>query len=271
MQKLLVITDTHITAEGGTIIGLDPLVRCRAALAHALSRHPDAAALILTGDLAHRGLPEEYARLAQALAGLPLPVLTMLGNHDRREAFRAAFPDAPRTTSGHVQQILDLLHHRVITLDTLDGPPYPAGHHAGRLCAARMDWLAAALAGAAGRVPLVFAHHPPFAVGIPGMDAIALAEGEALIALLARHPGAHLFCGHLHRTVSGSRAGVPWTIFKSPCHQGPLDLESPDSSLSIDEPGAYGVLLLPEAGVIAHSEDVLDTPPPLRDASSASR
>ncbi len=267
MRKLLLMTDIHILPEGGRIIGLDPLARFRAALDHALIRHPDAEALILMGDLTHHGAPEEYARLADTLDGLPVPVLPMIGNHDRREAFLAAFPKAPQTADGHVQTVRDLDTHRIITLDTLDGPPYPKGHHAGRLCPARLAWLSEALAGADGRLPLVFAHHPPYAIGIPGMDMIPLADGEALLALLARH-GAHLFCGHVHRTISGSQSGVPWTMLKGTCHQGPLDLVTPDSSLSIDEPGAYGVLLLPRGGVVAHSEDVLDTAPPVRDSDS---
>lgn len=268
VQKILVMTDIHIVEEGRRIIGLDPLARFREALDHALARHPDAAALVLMGDLTHHGMPAQYARLAGALAGLPVPVVPMLGNHDRREAFLAAFPEAPRTASGHVQAVLDLAHHRLITLDTLDGPPYPPGHHAGRLCADRTAWLEAVLSGAGGRRVLVFAHHPPHPTGIPGMDAIPLADGDALLARLARH-GAHLFCGHVHRTISGSTGGVPWTMFKSTCHQGPLDLVTPDSSLAIDEPGAYGVVLLPPGGVIAHSEDVLPDGEVLRDRADA--
>ncbi len=256
MQKLLVMTDIHIVEAGQSIIGLDPLARFNLALSEALRDHPDAAALILMGDLTHHGRPAEYARLASALADLPIPLIPMIGNHDRREAFLAAFPDAPLTAQGHVQTIRDLPHHRVITLDTLDGPPYPAGHHAGRLCGDRMVWLQAALAGAGDRIPLVFAHHPPYPTGIVGMDAIPLADGTAILDLLAQYPGVHFFCGHVHRTISGSSRGTPWTMFKSTCHQGPLDLLSADSSLSIDEPGAYGVLLLTEDGVIAHSQDV---------------
>jgi hypothetical protein len=45
-------------------------------------------------------------------------------------------------------------------------------------------------------------------------------------------------------------------MFKSTCHQAPLDLIRPDSTLSIAEPAAYGLLLLTKAGVIAHSEDI---------------
>lgn len=255
MQKLLVMTDIHIVEEGERIIGLDPLVRFQAALDQALRDHPDAEALILMGDLTHHGRPAQYARLAAALEGLPIPLMPMIGNHDRREPFLAAFPAAPQTAQGHVQAVRDFPGHRIITLDTLEGPPYPPGFHAGRLCPDRLAWLRAALEGAGGRKPLVFAHHPPFATGIPGMDQIPLLDGAPVLDLLAAH-GAHLFCGHVHRTISGMSRGVGFTMFKSTCHQGPLDLTSLDSSLSIDEPGAFGVLLLSGDGVVAHSEDV---------------
>jgi 3',5'-cyclic AMP phosphodiesterase CpdA len=256
MQKLLVMTDLHVTAGDDRIIGLHPATRLRQALHAALAAHPDARALILMGDLTHHGTGAEYAALKAILADVPIPVIPMIGNHDRRAVFQAAFPDAPRMPSGHVQGVLDLPHHRIITLDTLDGPPYPKGHHAGRLCADRLGWLQDALAGRGGRLPLVFAHHPPFATGIVGMDAIKLSNGADLLGLLATAPGAHLFCGHVHRTISGSSAGVPWTMLKSTCHQGPLDLTSLDSSLSLDEPGAFGLLLLAPGSVVAHSEDV---------------
>lgn len=261
MQKLLVITDLHICLPGETIIGLDPMVRFRQVLGAALTAHPDAAALILMGDLTHRGLPAEYAALAAVLADVPIPVIPMLGNHDRRDAFLAAFPDAPRTADGHIQQVLDLGAHRIITLDSLDGPPYPAGHHSGRLCHGRLGFLTEALAGARDKSALVFVHHPPFNTGIAGMDAIKLADGADVLALLGDHPRVHLVCGHIHRTISGSTGGVPWTVFKSPCHQGVVDLTDLNSSLSVDEPGAYGLILLTDAGIVAHSEDVLAEPP----------
>lgn len=251
--KLLVLTDLHLRERGETIIGLDPAARLRAVLDHALDHHGDADAMVLTGDLTHTGKGAEYAVLRHMLAEVPLPVLPMIGNHDRRAVFCAAFPDAPLSDGGFVQQIRDLDGHRIITLDSNDGP---FGHHAGRLCDQRMAYLRHALEEAGGRVPLVFIHHPPMDVGLPGMDAIKLENGAEMLALLAAHPKAALFCGHVHRTISGSAGGVPFTLFKSPCHQAPLDLETADSSLSIDEPGAYGLLLLTPEGVVAHSQDV---------------
>ena len=55
--KVLVMTDIHITKPGQRIIGLDPTERFRACLTHAAQNHPDADALVLTGDLTHHGIP----------------------------------------------------------------------------------------------------------------------------------------------------------------------------------------------------------------------
>ncbi len=253
MEKIVVLTDLHLRAQGKTIIGLDTVARFQAVYRSICAQHSDARALILMGDLTHSGHADEYRILRDLLADCPIPVTFMMGNHDVRGAFDATFGDVPRTPHGHVQRVIDLDHHRIITLDTLQPDATP--HHAGTLCAHRLAWLDGALEGAGARMPLVFAHHPPHAVGLPGMDAIALTNGNALLDRL-RGAGAHLFCGHVHRTISGQAAGVPFTMFKSPCHQAPLDLINADSTLSIDEPGAYGVVLLTDGGVIAHTQDV---------------
>ena len=249
MPKILVFTDLHIKAEG-RIIGLDPVARFEIARDQALADHPDAEMVVLTGDLTHSGKPAEYARLAELLAPFPMPVLPMIGNHDDRAAFRAAFPGAPEA-EGFVQAVVPLGAHTLITLDSKS----EADHHAGRLCATRLAFLDAALAEAPGPVT-VFCHHPPFAIGFPGMDAIALVNGAELTERLAAHGRAYLVAGHVHRTISGCRAGVPFTIFKSPCHQAPLDLAGADSTASTDEAGAYGLLLLEADGIVAHSQDV---------------
>lgn len=257
MRKLLVMTDLHFRPEGQRIIGLDPGQRFADALAHALERHGDAEALVLCGDLAHAGEAAEYERLRAALAVCPLPVVPMLGNHDDRAAFRAVFPDAPVTADGHVQSHREIGETRLITLDTLIGPPFGRAH-LGRLGPERLAWLDAALAGASGRQVLVCAHHPPMPTGLPAMDALRLEDGDALIdRLLAHDAPVHLILGHLHRTVSGSMRGLPFTVLKGTCHQGPLDLVSDDSTLSVDEPGAYGVVLLAPGQIVVHSEDVL--------------
>ncbi|SFS14600.1 phosphodiesterase [Yoonia litorea] len=255
MQKLLFVSDPHITIDGETIIGLDPAERLKAILEAAITAHADAEALVLLGDLTHHGAPAEYARLQSVLAGVPIPIIPMMGNHDRRQAFIELFPETP-LADGFVQQVRDFGQTRLITLDSLDGPPYRDGHHAGRLCPTRLEFLETALATRGDKYAIVCVHHPPFATGITGMDSIRLAEGSAFLDLLASYGKLHLICGHIHRTMSGSTRGVPWSMFKSPCHQGLLAFDDPNSHLSSNEPGAYGLALLSGDGVVIHSEDV---------------
>lgn len=256
MRKILFVSDPHICVPGHRIIGLDPSARLRAVLGAATTAHADAAAIVILGDLTHHGRADEYRELHSILAQIDIPVIPMIGNHDRRDAFLAQFPVAPRTPSGHIQQWRDVGAHRIITMDSLDGPPYPTGHHAGLLCPDRLAFLHHALETRADRHAIVCIHHPPFETGVVGMDRIMLSNGAEVLDLLADHGNLHLVCGHMHQTISGSTQGVPWTVFKSPCHQGVVELVKPTSGLSTDEAGAYGLALLHPDGVIIHSVDV---------------
>ena len=254
MHKILVLTDLHLTA-GEAIIDLDPALRFLEVYHRAIDDHPDATRLILTGDLTHHGTTEQYEALKTLLADCPIPITYMLGNHDRRAPFRATFPNAPTDENGFVQSVIDLPGWRLIALDTLDDPP-PAIRHSGSLCEKRMAYLERALDVEAGTRTVVFTHHHAFTSGFNGMDSIALRNAPALIdALNGRCE--MLVSGHIHRTISASIGGLPNVVFKSPCHQMPLALGDTHHSLSVDEPGAYGLLLLSDEGVIAHSQDIL--------------
>lgn len=261
-DKALIFTDLHIVPEGQTIIGLDPLTRFRDGLAHALARHPDAQHIVLLGDLTHTGDPSEYARLAPALAASPIPVTVTMGNHDLREPLSAAFPSA-LNADGFAQTALDLGPLRLLILDTHDYDQQAPLEHDGWLCAIRLAWLDAELARAArdGKDVVVFAHHPPCPVGFWAMDAIGLANADALLSRLHRAPHVrHLICGHIHRTIHASAANpnggsLPVSILKSPCHQIPMILGQGTFADSVDEPGAYGILLALKDTVVVHTED----------------
>ena len=254
MSKILVFTDLHLLPEGETVMGLDPGQRLRQGLDHATTQHPDAALIVLTGDLSHNGAPQEYARLRDILSGFSIPVCPMLGNHDRRAAFLKAFPETPTTAQGHVQQVIDLGANRLILLDTLNEEA--ADTHSGLLCADRLAWLDARLSEAVERRCILFTHHPVFATGFKGMDWIGLKSIPELTALLARHQNvAQIISGHIHRTIQGAINGIPAAVFKSPCHQMPMALGYQDPRLSVAEPGAYGIILLSDEGVVVHTED----------------
>ena len=256
MHKILVVTDLHMLEVGGTIIGLDPFARLRRVLDKAAADHPDAARVILLGDLTHHGKPEQYARLRECLGDLPWPVSITIGNHDRRDPFVAAFPKVARDENGYVQEVIDLPGWRLVLLDSNDEPGSDP-HHSGILCADRMAWLDRALATAGDRQVVVLVHHTPMITFFNGMDRIWLRNAAEFLALLKRYGNVQqVIAGHIHRTISGVFDGVPVTVFKSPCHQMPMDMANETTSVSVDEPGAFGMLLLHDRGVTVHSEDV---------------
>lgn len=255
--KFIHLTDTHQVRPGERLYGLDPRQRLDAAVASIAREHPDAAFVAVTGDLAHWGEPQAYEALREALAPLPMPVHLLLGNHDDRAAFRAAFPAAPTDAEGFVQFAFEAGGQRVVCLDTNE-----PGVSWGVLCERRAAWLADALADAAraGRPVHLMLHHPPFAVGIRAMDRISLRDPGPLRAALEPHRAVvrHLYFGHLHRPIAGSWLGVPFSTVRATSHQVALRLADSDRVPGSHEPPQYGVVLSDAQGTVVHLHDFAD-------------
>jgi 3',5'-cyclic-AMP phosphodiesterase len=246
-MKVIQISDLHLVAAG-EVAGLDPLRRLRAAIDDINDGFPDADFVAVTGDLADRGEPAAYALLAAELRRLKPRFGLTLGNHDSRDAFRAVFGGA-----GFAQESVDLDGGRLLLLDTLD-----PGKVGGVLCAERLSWLDGQLAG--GRPTLLFMHHPPVDVHLPVLDRIRLADADALRAVLARHGNVrHIFAGHVHRQISGSWHGVPFSILRSTNHQTALRLMQDEFAVSY-EPPHYAVILADAAGVVVHTREFTEQP-----------
>ena len=259
--KIITLTDIHILPDGERLIGIDPFERLALAVDHVNRTQADAQMVIVTGDLTHRADARSYERLRDGLSRLKLPVKLLLGNHDEREPFLAAFQQMPVDENGFAQFAIDLDGWRLIGLDPLNGPPYVyPERHAGYLCEKRLAFLDKAIAGADGRPVMIFMHHPPFDTGFPGMDRIKLNNHEAFHALIAGRNVRQIVCGHIHRSISVSWKGIPATVYKSLVDQMPFDLISVDSSLAVAEPPAYGVLLMDTDTVVCHSVEFLSEP-----------
>jgi len=253
------ITDAHMTPPGALLFGdYDPrpaLARVLGAL-EAQSPRPDV--LLFTGDLSERGRPEEYAQVRAMLEACAIPAAAIPGNHDRREAFAAAFAGS-RVRVG----TMPFLHLtvedwplRLIGLDTLAAP----GASEGLLCEARLEWLEARLAEAPGRETVIFMHHPPFATGIGFMDAVGCENGDRLAALVARHGRVlRVMCGHVHRPVTVGFGGTVATICPGVAYQVPLRFVPRAAVEMLYQAPAFQLhVWTPEYGLVTHTDYIRD-------------
>jgi 3',5'-cyclic-AMP phosphodiesterase len=243
-MKLIQLTDIHLTTPGQTIGGRDSNANFERALAHALAQHPDAEAIVITGDLSDWGDRADYERLRARIATLPLPVHLAIGNHDDRATFLQVFPELA-DADGHVQRSFALSRGTGVVIDTW-GPR----SHAGFFCATRCAWLDATLAAADAPV-FLFMHHNPVPTHVVPIDRIMLRDADAFGAVVAAHRQriAHIFFGHCHLALSGSLHGVPVSGSRGTNHAGWADFTESRMLLASDLPEAYAVIVAKGAAV----------------------
>jgi 3',5'-cyclic AMP phosphodiesterase CpdA len=256
MLTIAQITDLHITSAKDPVSRKRNQRRLRAVLASIEALRPRPVAIIASGDLVDRGEFEEYVELRSLLRDVTIPIHMGLGNHDKRAAFRRAYPDAPADDHGFVQYVVDIEGLRMIMLDTLDEE-----NGDGAFCEDRAAWLARAL-DAAPRVPTIIAlHHPPILSGIQWMDpspndpwVIRLAkvlEGRAQVLTA--------ICGHTHRAFHGVFAGhvfsaAPATSIQLTLDLTPVDMRIPDGrEILVDEPPGYALLMWEQGRLTTHT------------------
>ncbi len=267
--KIIILTDIHIVPNGGAIIGINPSERLELAIAHINRTQADADLCIITGDLTHRGDPESYAILKRLLSRLTVPVKILIGNHDSRANFLAAFPETETDQNGFVQFSTQRGGFNLIGLDSVNSPRIEGTRvGGGNLDNGRLDFLSDALAKSDGLPSIVFLHHPPFDTAFPGMDEIKLMDAEGFYERLKGHDVRQIVMGHIHRSISVSWRSIPATVFKSLVDQMPFDLVTVDSSLGVAEAPAYGVMLLKVDTILCHTVDFLTELPEGRAATS---
>jgi 3',5'-cyclic AMP phosphodiesterase CpdA len=88
LTLLAQLSDPHVFAATGDPAAADALA---AAVRDVRALRPAPDAVLLSGDLAADGRPEEYARVRELVAPLAMAVHALPGNHDDRAALRAAF------------------------------------------------------------------------------------------------------------------------------------------------------------------------------------
>lgn len=198
------ISDLHLD---GTERATERAVRVVRYL-NGLSRRPDA--VLVTGDIADHGAPEEYAQAAELLAGLRAPAYTCPGNHDDRAAYRKVLlgEDGAGDPGAAVNRVHHVAGHALLMCDSTI-----PGEDAGRFDARTLDWLERTLDDLDGAPALPAFHHPPAALRHPVVDGMNLLNADDLARLLAgRRNVPALFAGHAHTPAATVFAGRPLLV-----------------------------------------------------------
>lgn len=162
---------------------------------------PNIDALIVSGDLADTGTPDEYE---QFFAALPTqtPTLVVAGNHDLSAEQSAAQRKAGYTAELHSALLVDGL--TIIGLDS-----HIDHRIEGRLDDDALAFAREQIAAAPGDVILTM-HHPAVPVGHHLMDQHGLHNPDALEQLVRDHDSViGVLTGHVHTALAATFAGVP--------------------------------------------------------------
>ena len=142
-------------------------------------------------------------------------------------------------------------------LDSVD-----PGVHTGRYCAQRKAWLTGVLEASRDLPVYLFLHHAPFPIELPHIDSYVMQDSEAFGELVAPYDKfRHIFFGHVHRPVSGSWRGIPFSALRGTNHQSWLDFAARGISVCSLEPPAYAVIFLDRQRTVVHFHDYLDASP----------
>ena len=180
------ISDLHITPPGTFAYGCVDTAAALTAAIDTLNRFsPRPDLVVISGDIAHAALPEEYQHATKLLRALQIPFAAISKSRPPVSHSRGL----PDPAYGAADSALNSMR-RVGELDILliDSTVPDAVH--GELDTATLGWIEKTLAASSTRPALLFLHHPPFDTGIVSSDEMRLMNADALAALLKRHPRA---------------------------------------------------------------------------------
>jgi 3',5'-cyclic-AMP phosphodiesterase len=198
-MKIIQITDPHLYGNAaGRLRGVETDSSLRTVLDEALTRVPDYAAILVTGDLVQDD-PAGYLRFRSILSEQRQPVLCVPGNHDEPQLMRRALEGAPFRFCGAHQ----IGAWNFVMLDS-----YAAGRDGGRLSSAELERLDHDLGRNKGHA-VIGLHHHPVTIGSRWLDSIGLANAEEFWRVVDAH--AHVRAvvwGHVHQAYDSHRGRV---------------------------------------------------------------
>jgi 3',5'-cyclic-AMP phosphodiesterase len=224
------LSDTHFTTSGQRShggFGYDTDAVWDAVLDNAFAgAHPDL--VVVTGDIADHGQPDEYAKAAAQLLRMPVAANVCTGNHDAHVAFEAGLPRPGLTMS----RTLRLGSWLFLFADS-NHPGRERGpdgrlrdradriEHNGGFGADELAWMSDTIDASDADHVFVWTHHPPLA---PRAMRAPRYDDEAA-ELLGRHARLRgLGCGHTHTDTCEELGGRP--VFTCPSFTLNLDFSA---------------------------------------------
>jgi Icc protein len=233
------VSDTHF---GDRI--REPTARSAAVMDHLLAMAPRPDLLVVSGDVADHGLPEEYVAARTWLDRWPGVAAVCPGNHDVRAAFVTGLGIGTRT-------VVEAGGARFVMLDSLIDAIGGERIDPGELGEDQLAWLDGVL-GTDPRPAYVVLHHPPTTISLELMDPIRLVDGDALAAVIARHP--HVVAtlvGHAHTMAATTFAGRPLLVGGGVVSTVTASAEGPPT-LWYDAPPSFALHLVEDGRVTTH-------------------
>ena len=210
-DRWTLLSDIHVPADPRTERhGFRPAENLRQLVERILAAPTRPAHVLVNGDCALlTGEPGDYAAVVRRLTPIRdagSPIHLTLGNHDRRDAFRAAlamFREGASPLQSHEVAVIETPRVDFFLLDSLERiNDYP-----GRLGKEQLAWLDEALGRSPDKPAILALHHPPEFVPLP--ERIGLVDTWPLLAVIGRRRRvkAVLF-GHLHNWTRTEVGGV---------------------------------------------------------------
>ncbi|HEY7143875.1 MAG TPA: phosphodiesterase [Streptosporangiaceae bacterium] len=245
-MRIAHLSDPHICR--GPAAG-QPAASLAKAVGRLLAIEPRPDCVLITGDLADTGHPEEYAALHELLRRCPVPVHLVAGNHDDPAALIAEFGGTPFLGGGtSASYTIEYPEATIIvTCSRIEGSP------SGYLGPGQLSWLDKALSASAGRPAFVCVHHPPLRVGLPFMDSMRLTDAAEFGEVIGRHRHvARVLAGHVHRGITAMFAGTIMTIAPSTFRQTALRMHDAEPCGYLHEPTSMLLHVLDGTTCITH-------------------
>jgi len=214
---LLHLSDTHLLAGGNRLYNsVDSEAHLRRLFDELELSGGRPEAIVFTGDLADHGEADAYQRLRAivepAAARLGAQVIWVMGNHDKREAFREElFGEVP--SAKPVDRVYDVNGLRVITLDST-----VPGAHWGEISSDQLDWLAEELSVPAPHGTILAMHHPPLPSVLDLAVLVELRDQSGLAEVLEGTDVRSIIAGHLHYSSTATFAGIPVSVASATCY-----------------------------------------------------